>query len=43
MNSTPDEVLKWTDIENLQQRHRVRRTPFVRQLVALQEKMLVAA
>ena len=42
-NSATDEVLKRNVIERLQQRHRERREPYIRQITALQRRFLPMA
>jgi hypothetical protein len=42
-NSATDEALKRKVIDKLQQQHREQRTPYIRQLAALQERVRVMA
>jgi hypothetical protein len=42
-NSATDEVLKRNVIERLQQQHRERREPYIRQITALQRRFLPMA
>jgi hypothetical protein len=42
-NSATDEVLKRNVIERLQQRHRERREPYIRQITALQRRFMPMA
>jgi hypothetical protein len=41
-NSATDELLKRAIVAKLERQHRERRAPYVRQLVALHERMLMA-